>query len=64
MNNAVSRSFISAIFLAPFDRSKQEKVYATSLRKYVEFLALEQNDISFANEERLIYPTIIDFKSL
>jgi len=25
MNNAVSRSFISAIFLAPFDRSKQGK---------------------------------------
>jgi len=53
------RLFFSSI------RSEQiRKVYATSLRKYVEFLALKQKDISLANEERLIKSTIIDFNSL
>lgn len=52
------------LFFSSIRSEQTRKVYATSLRKYVEFLALEQKDISLANEERLIESKIIDFKSL
>ena len=49
------------LFFSSIRLEQTRKVYATSLRKYVEFLALEQKDISLANDARLIESKIIDF---
>jgi hypothetical protein len=40
------------LFFSSIRSEQTRKVYATSLRKYVEFLSLEQGDISIANNAR------------
>jgi site-specific recombinase XerD len=49
------------LFFSSIRLEQTRKIYATSLRKYVEFLSLEQKDISLANDARLIESKIIDF---
>jgi hypothetical protein len=48
------------LFFSSIRLEQTRKLYVTSLRKYVGFLALEQKDISLANHARLIESKIID----